>query len=339
MSAAAVLLVAALAAAWLSLFYVHMSLMLFGALVLFPFSVAVAYVASGARGRGPGWGVALMSAGEAAALLAAGAAAAGWWRLGLVLAGAAGLLGCVGAASSSLGVTGPPGWSLRGVAAAGCGLSAASAALLASGAAPGPVAGLSVALGYDLPLIYAVTAHSVPMTFRRRPRWAAAFAGMLASAAGGALAGLGFVAPGAALGAAGLPFYAASARLEELPGYLREASRRPGAAGAGLRYFAIGHAASLAAAVLAAAYTLLYAAGACDTPCLLHGYTLGFISIHVWIHAPMMLPVILRVRHRRRYNPLPYLLALLAALAFPASGPAALALYAASAAAAALVFL
>jgi hypothetical protein len=47
--------------------------------------------------------------------------------------------------------------------------------------------------------------------------------------------------------------------------------------------------------------------------CIIHATAIGFAGLHIFIHAPMMLPVILGVPTARRYNPIPYALLSIAA--------------------------
>ncbi|MGC9183278.1 hypothetical protein [Caldisphaera sp.] len=49
----------------------------------------------------------------------------------------------------------------------------------------------------------------------------------------------------------------------------------------------------------------------------IHILIIGFVGIHIFIHAPLMLPVILRWTSARRYSLLPYILIIIAALIWP----------------------
>ncbi|AFZ70504.1 hypothetical protein Calag_0760 [Caldisphaera lagunensis DSM 15908] len=49
----------------------------------------------------------------------------------------------------------------------------------------------------------------------------------------------------------------------------------------------------------------------------IHLLIIGFVGIHIFIHAPLMLPVILRWTSARRYSLLPYILIVVAALIWP----------------------
>ncbi len=311
---------------------VHMALMAYGVLLLFPYSVGVAYIVSGG-GRGvSAAGVPLLLA---AALLAplgrVGAAA-----FASVLAGAAGL---VDAAEAARGRRGSVGLSLglSAAAMAGMAVEQAMAALLPrAGGCLGVIDGLSAALGFPVPLVYAVTVHSLPSTFGDRGRAAPAAAAVLLAVASSMLV-LVRLHAGIVLALVSTILYLYGAGFDRLGRYLSRARSVRGAAGRGLLYFAWGHVAAAASAAMLLACGLAALASAAGLYWLLHCYTLGFLSIHVWIHGPMMLPVLLRLRHRRRYTLLPYVSTLPSAALFPVAREPALLLYVAALASTVLI--
>jgi hypothetical protein len=83
-------------------------------------------------------------------------------------------------------------------------------------------------------------------------------------------------------------------------------------------YIVAGHTAALAATVYLAAYL---ASGALenrlDLLITVHLVYMGFIGLHIYLHAPLMAPSIVETGSARRYNPLPVALLLAAVLARP----------------------
>ena len=105
--------------------------------------------------------------------------------------------------------------------------------------------------------------------------------------------------------------YAAALLAATVP-MLRRHLRQPGRGSTAWRahlYFLEGQ---LAAALAALAYAVEALAGA-DPIAEAHLVDMGFIAVHIYIHAPLMIPIIYGLRSGKRYNPSPYLL-LLAAL-------------------------
>jgi hypothetical protein len=88
-------------------------------------------------------------------------------------------------------------------------------------------------------------------------------------------------------------------------------------------YYLEGHAYVIAIVVLIVLYTIPAMHAGCNLNCVLlelHLLALGFAWMHVAIHAPMMIPVILGVRHAKRYTQAPYVFALLSAVLWPFMG-------------------
>ena len=106
--------------------------------------------------------------------------------------------------------------------------------------------------------------------------------------------------------------YAAALLAAALP-MLSRHLRQPGRGSTAWRahlYFLEGQ---LVAALVAAAYAAEMLAGA-DPITEAHLVDMGFIAVHIYVHAPLMIPIIYGLRSGKRYNPTPYLL-LLASLA------------------------
>ena len=83
-----------------------------------------------------------------------------------------------------------------------------------------------------------------------------------------------------------------------------------GVAGKGLFYFCCGHAFALLSSVLPTVHFTSPLAFA-------HTFVLGFMSVHIFIHAPTMLPPIFGTRNARRFNCLPFALTAIAAFTWP----------------------
>ncbi len=297
-------LVAALVAAAAARPLLHARLVALYTLPVFIAGIAAAYAASSA----PRSNAAVLYAPLAslALLPAAVAAAAGCCVLPLSLAS---LAFAAALATASRGLRG----SLR-LSVVGLSLAFASYALVV--AAPYPrgllwllAAVYTVAFGS----IYAVTVHSFPRTYGLEPRRLAAVAAYAANVAG-ALVLPRCPSLGVALLLVGVLLYPAAARLEVVPRWLLGAWRRRGVSAAARShwYFLAGHAAVLASLPLVLVGWLLYLAWG-DLVAAIHASTVGFVLLHIEIHAPMMVPVIYRMRHARRYCVVNYLTALAAA--------------------------
>lgn len=181
--------------------------------------------------------------------------------------------------------------------------------------------------------IYAVTIHSFPSTYGKRPRTPLVYT--LYVAQGVSLALYAWRPPLGALAlAATMLLYVPAARMDKLPVFLEKArAMKKGPARSSHLYFLIGHVFVLAYIVLVLASSLMYS-GSPDIYKLLYIYihttTLGFVTQHILIHAPMMVPIIIGIPTARRYNVLNYVALFLATISFPISEEAALILLVAS---------
>ena len=302
--------------AWLGRVEWHTSLVGYVALPVFVTGVSAAYVASGLR-RAPWWldrlvGLLALAVGAAALLaprsslplIVASLAYGGvvLWASTLASGSVALSLGGLGASYLVLGLylllPGPGDWLLRVVGA-----------VYASAVGP----------------IYAVTVHSFPRTYGMEPRRCCAYLLYLAHAAGVLLLAAGLVKASAALlTAAMLILYPLAARLDSMPGVYRGLrSRLATGRSVALRshlYFLAGHfLVPLMALYVAAGWLLLLHGG--GVLLLAHAVAAGFTLLHIEIHAPMMLPVILGLRHARRYWLLNYILLAPVPLLVPMGGP------------------
>lgn len=167
--------------------------------------------------------------------------------------------------------------------------------------------------------IYAVTYHSLPATFEERQNlaWGLLLELLLVVEAvslfmGGfrlflIISGLTDIVSLPALGLTKLRKFMA----------ISKASKSP-VARAGELYFVDGHAFSAAFLVTTGLATLLRGLGLnVPTLVLIHLLALGVLVMFVLIHAPLMLPVILRWPSARRYNLMPYVLESMATAIWP----------------------
>lgn len=315
---------------------IHARFMLYGALVLFPYSVSLAYVSSVAKKRVPS--LIPLTVGNILLL-----PLPVLWLYGVsdsFLEGIliiAGLLGVPSAflvarerkASVKLSLE------LVGLTYTIMAVSAASA-VVSTGLLFHDHA-LALVYAFPLPLVYSVTVNAFPATFKDQPSKRASYLLPLLSLVSAILVLRGNVLWANIVFALTLLLYIYAARLYRIPRYKAFLDNLPEGPGRdGLAYFLWGHLAVLVLSAIIVAYMFL-GGSMCSSLCILHLLALGFTSLHVWIHGPMMLPVILGMKHRRRFNTSPYALLLLATLAFPFSGIAAFSLYILSLAAALLI--
>ena len=325
----------------------HMILMLYTGFIMFPHYVAIAYISSSASKKGVLLTNAMAIASTPLVILPI-IARVYWPRLASALVLVAAIAGIAASLGSAVERRGSLRLSLILAGIAYAGLALSTAYWWASGFRASLVDyALSVALAYTATLIYAVTSHSLPSTFADRPSPPVS----LVAALGSVLAGL-YVLEGndpwiaGDIWLASALLYIYGARLHRVGRYFRvarEKSRGSEKAYRGLWYYLVGHVFVLLV-VLLASVVLAWASREPVIPraraslILLHLLGLGFAWMHVAIHAPMMLPVILGVRHAMRYNAWPYILVLGATLLWPVSGAASLVLAAAGFAAMLLVF-
>jgi len=287
----------------------HMTTMLLAGLLLFPHSIALAYVASGTpRNRQH---VLLAATLLSLPYLAAPLVAANH-NLSTALALALPLaIAMIPASLIAAGARkGSTRMSLAMTAVSYTFLSLAVAETLVNPQDTITTA-LVLILSYPVPLIIAVTSHSLPATFHDEHHKLAPIPLLLTGIAGLTLT----THPKASLllQATALILYTITARIyktyTQYPKNIRPA-KTP--AQKGLHYFLTGHQ-LIPLTILFTLYALTN-----TTPLtILHTYTIGFILHHVIIHAPLMIPVILGIKHKRKYTTLPYIALLLALLTWP----------------------
>jgi len=163
-----------------------------------------------------------------------------------------------------------------------------------------PIDSAILGLAFPLALIYSVSTHSLPKTFGDDPRASFFYLSL-------ALVGLGTIDHRAYL--ISLAPYFIGAKYDRLTKYCDKARSVKGVAGKALFYYCCGHILVLLSSVipLMAQNTLFF----------LHSMLLGFITMNVFVHTPTMLPPIMGMRNARRYNCLPFALALLASIVWP----------------------
>ena len=299
----------------------HARILLYGALLLFPHSVALAYVASGFPGRIP----ALLGSGAYASLALLAAPA-----LGLLYSPSAALalflvVFIVMVLTSGYVASGRRGSLRLSLALVALSYLVSSLVIAAILTLKGEIGlfseGLALTIAYPLTLIYAVTVHSLPSTFRDSPLYMPASVLPALTLLASLLALNDYVSWSSLAVLASMALYAVAAKLYRLPTYARsiEELRGKSPAYGGLRFFIEGHYAILAIIAITAIYTLagpLLWRGP-QALLLIHLYAIGFTLGHIVIHAPMMLPVVLGVKHKRRYTRTPYIAVAAAATLWP----------------------
>ncbi|OWJ54043.1 hypothetical protein Pdsh_09235 [Pyrodictium delaneyi] len=167
------------------------------------------------------------------------------------------------------------------------------------------VYGVAVLLSLSLlvPMIYAVSFQSYTLTCSLRPTIWLLPASVLASIASSVALLYRINDVSSVLVLSSLLFYAVGARL-----YAAAKCQRGTRAH---QYFALGH-----YVVLASIAYAFYAVLTSSISVLLHSILIGFIGLHIAVHAPMMVPVAAGIPNARRFTPLPYALLLAAAAAW-----------------------
>ncbi len=194
------------------------------------------------------------------------------------------------------------------------------------------IAATALTFAYPVTLIYAVTVNSLPSTFNDKPSYSLSYTLPVLTAIGSFLVGLRFIKAGSAIVAASTLIYIFAARMYRLQKYLKSIERlnKESPAYKGSAFFIKSHYVIIASIALTIIYTSLFIIKSFSffcLLCLLHAYVMGFVTIHVFLHAPVMLPVVLKVKHKRRYTLWPLILALIAAAIWPVQGLASYILY------------
>ncbi len=310
-------------------FLVHASLMLYSSLILFPYGIAIAYIASGTPRRGFAIVPAAIGGVILIALPALVAAVPGLEKIVNILVSTAGLLAALSSGYMALQKRGSIRLSLSMACIAMINLSVIP--LLKTTLLPVPLFEYAIALviGFPISLIYAVTVHSLPSTFNDKPFYEASLPLPFISLLASVLILNKWMTYGVLLLLLSMVLYIIAARIYRVPGYMNLAKQKTGVARRGLFYFLYGHITVIISILIITIYFSAFIAslGPCNVLCLLHELALGFTSLHVYIHAPMMIPVILGIKHKRRFNLIPYLATVLAMLFFPLNTELALIFY------------
>ncbi|ALU12700.1 hypothetical protein EYM_06570 [Ignicoccus islandicus DSM 13165] len=162
-------------------------------------------------------------------------------------------------------------------------------------------------LVYPITLIYAVSSQSFPKTFGDQAHWGLVFTSSVL-----AFSILLYPNPASVLTVASLFLYLVSIKLYKFREYLAkvESMKDKPIPYRANRYFLYGH----LWVIVSTLAPLLYF----NSPlAFLHSLVLGFISLHIFIHFPLMVPIILRIRNAKRYNQLPYPFAIISAFVWP----------------------
>jgi hypothetical protein len=158
--------------------------------------------------------------------------------------------------------------------------------------------------------IVSVTLHALPSTYRSRPSPFVVLSLPLLTLAAVARS-LSSEVAGLA-GATGLAVFLATTGFTRLPQLAKRIP--PGEPGRAHRYFILGHVYAAAATLGSLAALVAHGFGALGYLELVHVLLGWMAASYVSIHAPLMLPVILRIATARRYSQLPYVLAALGTL-------------------------
>ncbi len=176
---------------------------------------------------------------------------------------------------------------------------------------------LGLLAAYPIPMIYSVSINSFPSTYKMQPLgflYPLLFALNILSLAlllsGHKLYMLLVLALALALYFPAIGFHRVIRIIVHI-GKLKGVPRRVHA------YFLEGHFyALLALAYYATLVALQLLNTSVPIPCIIHALALGFIGAHIYVHAPLMVPVVLGVRTARRYTILPYTLLAMASASY-----------------------
>ncbi|MCE4615682.1 MAG: hypothetical protein F7C09_01275 [Aeropyrum sp.] len=167
---------------------------------------------------------------------------------------------------------------------------------------------LVLALFFAGAMVIVVSLFTVSRNYGVKPSRIFVWTPLALNAAG--LAALHLGGPWTLLGVASMILYFAVLGVYKAPQVLARGLSIGGPGGGALAYTSASHLASLAPTLLA-----LYPG--LDLLSRLHLIYIGFIGVHIFLHAPLMLPQILRIKLSKTYTPLPTVLLAAAALARP----------------------
>lgn len=184
-----------------------------------------------------------------------------------------------------------------------------------------PEKALALTIAYPLTLIYAVTIHSFPSTFGDQPNPGIAPIPHVIAALAAILVILN---PQIALLLATLSLlaYIPTARLYKIRNYYEKIKGMDPSKPAykGMKYFLDGHA-SVIINIITTIILTMYLMKTWSTLAALHLLLLGPVLIHIAIHEPMMIPVILGIKHKRLFFKEVYIMPILASIVWPFNPP------------------
>ncbi len=195
-----------------------------------------------------------------------------------------------------------------------------------------PQMGIAELIAFPVTAIYAVSLHAVPKTYRLEPEKASTAVLISFLVLGTILYALDMYRYSLLAFSISFLAYPVAIRLYKLREWERSIRAKKDSPGKpGNLYFIYSHYYVVLFSIVSPITLWLFLQGAVkDIFTLIHIVTIGFIGVHIYIHAPMMVPVVVGMKTKRRYTYLPPLLLALAALVWPFSGPFSYLLVAAS---------
>lgn len=170
---------------------------------------------------------------------------------------------------------------------------------------------------YAISLIYAVTIHAFPNTFKDKPKIPIVYLLLILQTISTIIYPFMFRISVLLFSISVLIFYI-SINIYKYKKYDIFAKNTTNVyAKAGLLYMLYGQEMSALYSLILLVSSLLLYYNVINILDFIHILIIGFVGIHIFIHAPLMLPVILRWASARRYSLLPYILIIIAALLWP----------------------
>ncbi|MET1102161.1 MAG: hypothetical protein ABWW69_06790 [Pyrodictiaceae archaeon] len=181
---------------------------------------------------------------------------------------------------------------------------------------------LGFLMAYPILMIYSVTINALPSTYGKKPLTLLYFISILLTLLALILLSTGYVKVSTIVLAASFIAYAFAVRMDKLATIIKEVSglKNP-IARRSHAYFIYGHAFVVGIIGVSLVESIMYLIGLLKLGCIIHMVAIGFIGLHISIHAPMMLPVILGIASARRYNYLAFVLLSTAAVLFCLAKP------------------
>jgi len=185
-----------------------------------------------------------------------------------------------------------------------------------------PEMGTAALIAFPVTAIYAVSVHAVPKTFRLEPEKLSTIILSIVLVLGTITYTVGYYRYAIMLYAISFFAYPISIRLYKIWDWERGIKAKKDTPGKpGNLYFIYSHYFVWLFTILTPITAYMYLEGWIkDIFTLIHVLTVGFIGVHIYIHAPMMVPVVISVKTKRRYTILPPLFLTLATIVWPFSG-------------------